>query len=768
MYMMNKIALKEILKNFQSFFPLLILIIILWLIQFNSYPLFHTLVEMFCVIIAGGVFIVAWDSRKFADNSYILFLGVALFFIGLTDLLHLMAYKGINVFNSTGNNLPTQLWIAGRLLEAASLIIAPFYSAKKLAPRALFSVYLLATAALLTSIFYFNTFPAAYVDGIGLTPFKIYSEYIAMAGFALAAFLLYREGKIMERRLVIILSSAIITKIFSELMFTLYVDVFSLANFLGHIFKLISYYLFYIGIIESALTRPYEVLFKNLKNSETFLKDSEQRYRALIEYAPNAILLHLNGLITYINPAGLALLGAEHPEQIIGRNLLDFIDQNFKNFMKSRTETIYLGTKFVPVAEIKIITLSGKTVEVDCADSLTNIQGKFAGQLIMHDITLRKNVERELAQRAKKIEDYAHNLKKFRLAVENASDSIIITDPRLKIIYANQAAEAMTGYSVNEMVEGLTPLSWLDKEKNKDGEEKILGFCQNYEKFTPGEPCFTREIVNRKKDNSLYVAAINISPVSDENKKIIFFVVIEHDITKLKEIDRAKTEFVSLASHQLRTPLSSISLSTELILRGIAGPVEDKQKKYLLGIYNASKKMKELIESLLNISRIELGTFMIKPEIINLPEAIDEILKEQIMNINNKKLEFTKKLGNDLPSIMFDKNILNITLDNLMANAIRYTPSGGRVTLKVERLTQEILISVTDTGCGIPKNQQAKVFQKSFRADNAKEISAEGAGLGLYMARSILNKAGGKIWFESSEDRGSTFFITIPIKEVKN
>ncbi|MDO8592925.1 MAG: MASE3 domain-containing protein [bacterium] len=607
------------IKITHSFIQLsVILALLLWSHQY-SYPLFHSLAEIFCVIISASIFTIIWNSRKFIDNDYFLFVGVSLLFVGIIDLFHTLAYKGMGIFTFGGANLPTQLWLAGRYLEAAALVSAPFFINKKTRPNLLFSAYLALGSLLLASIFIFKIFPASYLDGVGLTTFKIISEYLVAALLIISIILLYKKRQSFEKRVWRLLILAIILKILSEIMFTLYVNVFSSANLLGHIFKVASFYLFYLGIIETALMRPYQLLFKNLKDSETSFKESEQRYRSLVEYSPNAIFLHLHGVITYINPVGVKLFDAQTADQLIGKKILDFVDEPYKNLVSARTEKIYQGAKTVPTAEIKIITLTGKKIEVEATGSLINLQGRLAGQSVMNNITARK------------------------------------------------------------------------------------------------------------------------------------------------EIDRAKTEFVSLASHQLRTPLASISLSTELLLRGVGGPLEENQIRYLQEISKASQRMKNLIEALLNITRIELGTFAVKWEMINLIEEVDKILKEEEIQIKLKQLNFIKIYAADLPLIRFDKNILGVIIDNLMANAIRYTPARGKITLQIKKGAAKIIISLSDTGCGIPKSQQDKIFAKLFRADNAKEISTEGAGLGLYMTRSILKKIGGEIWFSSEQNKGTTFFVTIPL-----
>jgi two-component system sensor histidine kinase VicK len=249
------------------------------------------------------------------------------------------------------------------------------------------------------------------------------------------------------------------------------------------------------------------------------------------------------------------------------------------------------------------------------------------------------------------------------------------------------------------------------------------------------------------------------SPVIPQRK----LVGLERDITKEKEIDKAKTEFVSLASHQLRTPLSTISWYTEMLLAGDVGKISPPQKKYLEEIYQGNQRMIELVNLLLNVSRIELGTFKAEPKPIYVITLFESILDEQKVKIANKKLIITKNFNKSIPVFLIDPNLFVIVFQNLLNNAIEYTPDGGRIETSISfNDSKTILIKVSDTGYGIPKYQQDKIFTKLFRADNVKKKDTKGTGLGLYIAKSIINNMGGEIWFESEENKGTTFYVTLP------
>jgi len=234
----------------------------------------------------------------------------------------------------------------------------------------------------------------------------------------------------------------------------------------------------------------------------------------------------------------------------------------------------------------------------------------------------------------------------------------------------------------------------------------------------------------------------------------------DEQISKEHELNRAKSEFVSLASHQLKTPLTIIKWYIDMLNAGYADDVLEKQKEYLGKIYTNTERMVELVDAFLNVSRLELGVFAIKKEPINLKDKIEAILKNLDPKIKEKNLKVSKTYAKDDIVISADLKIIQIIFENLISNAIKYTPAGGKIHITMQKKSDEILIGITDTGIGIPVGQQSKIFTKFFRADNVSTQKIDGTGLGLYLVKTLIEKTGGKIWFESTENKGSAFYVT--------
>jgi two-component system sensor histidine kinase VicK len=203
------------------------------------------------------------------------------------------------------------------------------------------------------------------------------------------------------------------------------------------------------------------------------------------------------------------------------------------------------------------------------------------------------------------------------------------------------------------------------------------------------------------------------------------------------------------------------------MLNGDAGKVTTEQKKYIQEIYHGNQRMIELVNDLLNVSRIDLGTIIIAPEPVNFKEVAESVFSELYPQIKNKKIKIKKAYGKVVPDIVLDPKLARIICQNLLSNAIKYTPESGTVSLTIKKSTGKLLLTVADTGIGIPKNQQKDIFSRLFRAENAKEKLTEGTGLGLYIVKLAVEKFNGKIWFDSTLGEGTTFYVDIPLQGMK-
>jgi len=181
----------------------------------------------------------------------------------------------------------------------------------------------------------------------------------------------------------------------------------------------------------------------------------------------------------------------------------------------------------------------------------------------------------------------------------------------------------------------------------------------------------------------------------------------------------------------------------------------------------ASKRMIDLVNALLNVSRIDMGTFMVDVQPLDFASVMNETLKDLAPQITSKKLQITKNYGEQLPQINADPKLLRMVFQNLLTNAVKYTQESGVIVIALNEHDGDILISIKDTGLGIPIDQQSKIFTKFFRADNARAKEPDGNGLGLYIIKSLIEYSSGKVWFESEENKGTTFYVSLPLTGMK-
>src|SRR3989338_2645516 len=243
-------------------------------------------------------------------------------------------------------------------------------------------------------------------------------------------------------------------------------------------------------------------------------------------------------------------------------------------------------------------------------------------------------------------------------------------------------------------------------------------------------------------------------------EKAFLYKELENANVQLRELDRQKDELISIVSHQLATPVSSVKWYLEMLQDGDMGKLTPEQSKHVQEVQGVTLNLVDLVGMILDVSRIQLGKMKIDPQPLDLDVFFKEILAVLDPKAKEKDVDFIHVLPAKLPTVLLDKRLTRMTIENLLSNAIKYTPTKGKVTMNLEIKDEKIHFSVKDTGCGIPKKDQGQIFGKLFRASNVRN-TADGNGFGLYVAKGAIENQGGKIWFESEEGKGTQFFIEL-------
>lgn len=244
----------------------------------------------------------------------------------------------------------------------------------------------------------------------------------------------------------------------------------------------------------------------------------------------------------------------------------------------------------------------------------------------------------------------------------------------------------------------------------------------------------------------------------------IMSFIITQGFERLAEASRLKSEFVSVVSHQIRSPLTNLNWTLDLLMSGNLGKVEEKQAEYFKILKENSGRMGELVDDLLIVSRLETTKLLIKKEETSLSDITQELIKQFTVFSQASNVEIIFNPSSDVPKIFTDPSQVKVAIENLLDNAIRYTKGGGRITMTLSKKDNKIFFEIEDSGLGIPKEDQKFIFQKFFRSNNARKHQTQGSGLGLYISKSIVERLGGQIGLRSQEGKGSTFWFVLPIK----
>jgi PAS domain S-box-containing protein len=504
-----------------------------------------------------------------------------------------------------------------------------------------------------------------------------------------------------------------------------------------------------------------EILKEDLEDLKKYLDE-------LKEVLPVAICtLTSFWVMADVNKAATDLTGYKYLE-IIGQPV-NFIFGDKKALEKIKKEAE--EGKAVISAEMTLTAQNQKKIPVNISlvsrrDREENTIGYF---LTIIDATEAQKYQNQLLARSREVENSrsallnmledveesrskAEEEKNKTLAIiTNFVDGLLVFDEENKLFLINPQAENFFNIKAKDIIgKSILELNTFPII------EPVVALI---EKETDG--VFRKEI-QIKETLILEVSTISIKKGGEK----ISTLVILHDVTREKMIEKMKTEFVSISAHQLRTPLSAIKWTLRMLLDGDLGEISPEQKNFLEKTYNSNERMITLINDLLDVTRIEEGRYLYKPIPADFEPIVQLVINSYKEEFEKKKIEiWFNKPEKKLPQVVIDIEKIRLAVQNLLDNALRYTPPGGKVIVSLKYIKKEIEFSVQDTGVGIPEDQQGRIFGKFFRGANVLRMETEGSGLGLYITKNIIEAHGGKIWFESEEGRGSTFYFTIPVKE---
>ena len=691
------------------------------------YLLFHTITELFIIVIAGVMFIIAWNTRRYLNNNYLLFLGIGYFFIAVIELLHTLAYPGMDIFTGYGTNLPTQLWVAARMLEAVILLIAPFMLSRRLHPYREFFIFGVVTAGIITAVFVTGTFPACYIEGVGLTPFKVVCEYLIILLLLGAFALLWTKRSAFEPIIFRLLAASILFTIAAEVFFTLYLSAYGFANLMGHVLTLISFALVYRAIVVSALQRPFDLIFRDLARSEQDLRRERDRVAQYLDIAEVILLaLDRNGAVTLINRKGAELLGLT-PSEIIGRDwFATYVPADQREATRDLLLAIIDGSATNPVhAENDIIAADGLRRTISWRNAVIHGRnGTVTGILSSgEDITNLRE-----AQRGLMIRD---------AAISSSPDGVVIVGPDERIMYANPAYLQLLGYRNADEILGRRI---LDVAANPDRIREMLGAIDEGGHWT-GEYRATL------RDGRVVDLLVSATEVTDADGTPICTMASVVDVSEMqlyrKALEEANKKLGLLSSITRHDVLNQIHviLSYEELLKDELPPLEPATT-YLKGIETAARTIHGHINFTRDYHRM----------------GVEAPVWQKVAVVFQ---ENRYAWGPDTLTVRTDVDDVEVYADpmlekvfyNLLDNAVRH---GGGVTTVTVTFREEDgagIIVVEDDGKGVSEGEKERIFERGV---------GRNTGFGLFLTREVLGLTGITIHETGSEGKGARFELRAP------
>lgn len=351
---------------------------------------------------------------------------------------------------------------------------------------------------------------------------------------------------------------------------------------------------------------------------------------------------------------------------------------------------------------------------------------------------------------------------KYKIMFNGAVDAIFISNPEGNFLEVNENAKKITGYKEEELLK-MNHLQIYNKEDISRCQEQFRVAIQK-------NTCFIENVNILKKNGDLVSVDIGISLLIYGNKEFMQFIM--RDVSERaalekhhKDIDHIKSQFINVVSHQLRTPLNSIRWNLEILLGGDLGVMKKEQEKFLKIMYLSNQNIINIISDLFLALEIEESKISLEKEIIDSEALINGVIDDykKSLAIKRIKLNIVKLKKGQVFNMEADRNKMAQIFSRLMDNAVKYTKEDGEINIKLEKVDNQVVVSIADNGIGIPKDEQEALFSKFFRASNAAVMYPNASGLGLFISQKIIEAHNGKIWFISQEGKGTTFFVSLPL-----
>lgn len=723
--------------------------------SFTNFLTFHVMAELFACVVALVMFVVVAHTRRFTRNDFLLWLGCGYFWAAMMDLVHTLAYKGMHVFPTDDANLATQYWVAGRTVQAITLAAAPLFLSRPVKPGVAFAIPGLLAAGQYAAITA-GWYPDAFIEGVGLTAFKIGAEYTIVGVLCGAfAFLWSRRG-LLDRALLRLVLASIALTIVSELAFTLYTDVYGITNIAGHVLKFAAFWLIFQAIVQTTLAEPFRAL---------------SRTASTYDAIPDPTLL--------VDPTGLIVQANRATAEEFRKPVAELVGQPVHELLHPMDHT---ATGCPDCAAIKaglplpqretFNPLTGRTYLV----TFTRVRGRpdrggnedrtgIAGGgtiVVLHDVTARRRAEDWVRTHAERL----------AMALDNGELGLWDWNVQTGTVYFSPTMETMLGYEAGAWDRHVS--AWEKLVHPDDRETVIRTLTDHLEGRTPLYQCEHR--VRRADGTWAWILDKGKVVERDAEGRALRAVGTHADISlvkrheealrdksrRLEESNRDLEQFAYVASHDLQEPLRMVSGYLTLVRRRYADRLDLQGQEFINLAVDGAARMSRLISDLLDYSRI--STRGQKFEAVPAAEAVAAALEN--LGVALADADAQVEVAADLPTVRADRAQLERLFQNFIGNAIKYRSLDRPVHIRVGLTEADdgfAAFAISDNGIGIDAADHERIFQIFTRLHARTEY--EGTGIGLAVCKRIVDRHGGFIRVESTPGKGSTFIVGLPLAD---
>jgi PAS domain S-box-containing protein len=465
-----------------------------------------------------------------------------------------------------------------------------------------------------------------------------------------------------------------------------------------------------------------------------------QLFRVVVENSLDGVrLIDKNGNIKYSSPSTSKILGYSSSEYL-RLNIIDLIHPEDKDKYKAAIQdlidhpnkTIHLRYRIKHKnRKWRVMEGIGRNfLDVPQINGILSTYQDITGQVEAQDRLWRTN-------------------QTLKTIIQASPLAVYVVDMQGRVLMWSKVAEKMFGWKSYEVLGKHLPIV---QDEVKDEHQELMDILKSGKSFT-------RETVRQRNDGSLFDVSISAAPMFDEQRNVISIIAITSDITERRNLEKQKDDFMGIASHELKTPVTSLRAYAQVLERRFTKKNDTESAQLMQKMDAQIGKLTSLIRDLLDVTKIESDKLLFHEEIFPVNTLIDEIIEEVQRTTEEHKII---KKGTTDRKIKGDRDRVGQVLTNLLTNAAKYSPDSDKIVVNVGEKDTMIQVSVKDSGVGIPKDAQKQIFDRFYRVETAHHATIPGIGLGLYISSQIVSRMGGKIWFRSTIGKGTTFYFALP------